>query len=508
MKQFLQVLFFVSALSCNLSAQVPTVAPDFTVEDIEGKTHNLYDILGSGKTVVLDFYTTWCPPCWSYHNGRELHKLWDRHGKDGLDDYVIISIESDRFTGLDDIRGTGDDTLGDWTEDVGYIMVDNDQIQNLYNIVGYPTYVQICTDRTAKEMDRDFNNPNSPIVDDYLNERLNCNVPTLSDNVTAYAYNTLELDICDTKTFAPNFDIMNSGINDLTSFDAKLYIDNVLEEELAWSGNLMTYQHTSIIFNEITLENAATLKLELSDPNASADSDLTDNTLEEKIKEAKTAVGTELELNIRTDTRSSATYWAILDENENIVAEGGNTLVGLENIGNVNTTAPDHESAYEREANIIEKINLENNGCYTLVVTDYNSDGMCCFWGVGRYVLKDGDGKVLAIGGQFEEKESHTFRYEGGTSSVSDNQLETGINIWPNPVSGMLNIELDLDLVQKVALDFSLTDLCGKELQRSSTLPISGKMQLNYDMSSYANGVYFVTIKSVNGIVTKKIIKN
>jgi hypothetical protein len=33
-----------------------STAPDFTMTDINGNTHNLYSYLNSGKTVILDFF--------------------------------------------------------------------------------------------------------------------------------------------------------------------------------------------------------------------------------------------------------------------------------------------------------------------------------------------------------------------------------------------------------------------------------------------------------------------
>jgi len=42
----------------------PTMAPDFTVTDIEGQVHHLYaDYLTQGKTVLLEVFYTTCPPC-------------------------------------------------------------------------------------------------------------------------------------------------------------------------------------------------------------------------------------------------------------------------------------------------------------------------------------------------------------------------------------------------------------------------------------------------------------
>jgi peroxiredoxin len=36
-------------------------APDFALPDTEGRLHRLSDY--RGKTVIINFWTTWCPPC-------------------------------------------------------------------------------------------------------------------------------------------------------------------------------------------------------------------------------------------------------------------------------------------------------------------------------------------------------------------------------------------------------------------------------------------------------------
>jgi len=506
MKNFFQILIFLGAVNYSLSAQVPAIAPDFTVEDINGDTHNLYEILGSGKTVILDFYTTWCSPCWNYHNGTELSKMWELHGSGGFDDYVIIGIESDAFTDLDDIMGTGDNTLGDYTDEVFYPMVDNDQIQHLYNVIGYPTYVQICTDRTAIEISRDFTNPNSPHVEDYQTARLDCSVPEFANDITAYAYNSYDQDICNEITFTPSVDMRNSGSEVLTACKGQLYVDNVLEQEVDWNGALNSYAHTSIIFDDISISEETKLEIKLSNPNAAADSDLSDNTVTERLDDAKISFSNELELDLRTDGRASETYWAILDANEEVVAEGGNILVGLNNTGNVNSFPPVDPSAYGDNESIIETINLVENGCYTLVVTDFSANGMCCLWGIGRYVLKDQDGLVIAVGGSFQNEVRHNFRYEGGTSSVSSELLDAHFSIWPNPVNDMISI--DVETIEPVDIEVQLTDIYGNMLQYSNELMVSGKLLISYDVSAYSDGIYFISIRSKNGIIGKKIIKN
>ena len=62
----------------SLYAQLPngSIAPDFTLVDLNGTSHTLYDYLDAGQTVFLDFSAVWCPPCWSYHISGALEDLY------------------------------------------------------------------------------------------------------------------------------------------------------------------------------------------------------------------------------------------------------------------------------------------------------------------------------------------------------------------------------------------------------------------------------------------------
>src|SRR5262245_13545980 len=108
-------------------------APDWTLTDINGNSHNLYSILNQGYTVYLDFSATWCGPCWAYHTGRlhgtggvgSLHKLWEDHGPAGqpgvspatTNDCYVFFIEADGYTNtacLYGASGCNGTTQGNW----------------------------------------------------------------------------------------------------------------------------------------------------------------------------------------------------------------------------------------------------------------------------------------------------------------------------------------------------------------------------------------------------------
>ena len=62
-------------------------APDFTLVDQYGETHTLSDY--KGKTVFLNFWATWCPPC----KGEmpDIQKLYEKYGSNG-EDLVVLGV--------------------------------------------------------------------------------------------------------------------------------------------------------------------------------------------------------------------------------------------------------------------------------------------------------------------------------------------------------------------------------------------------------------------------------
>ena len=132
-------------------------APDFTQLDINGNTHTLSNYLSEGKMVVLDFFATWCGPCWNYHNTHALADLYDEYGPNGSDEVMVFGMEADLSTDDNCIYGfancSSPPTLGDWTEGVPYpiINITDPALPSQYNITYFPTIYTVCSDQLIYE---------------------------------------------------------------------------------------------------------------------------------------------------------------------------------------------------------------------------------------------------------------------------------------------------------------------------------------------------------------------
>ncbi len=150
---FMKRLLFILSLWATCwtvgKAQLPagSIAPDFTITDINGQTHNLYNLLNQGKTVYLDFFASWCGICWNYHNGPALKTIWQNYGPSGTNEAYVIAIEGDPGTNLNCIYGpTGcnGSTPGNWTTGITYPIANDASVRTLFAVQYFPTIYMIC----------------------------------------------------------------------------------------------------------------------------------------------------------------------------------------------------------------------------------------------------------------------------------------------------------------------------------------------------------------------------
>jgi thiol-disulfide isomerase/thioredoxin len=110
------------------------VAPDFTLLDLEGRPVSLADF--RGKTVVIDFWATWCPPC--IFQVPELNEFWRDHRESG--EVVVLGVAVD-------VEGA--ETVAPWVAEqkVEYaILIGDEELARQFGAMGFPTLAIVTKD--------------------------------------------------------------------------------------------------------------------------------------------------------------------------------------------------------------------------------------------------------------------------------------------------------------------------------------------------------------------------
>jgi PKD repeat protein len=89
-------------------------------------------------------------------------------------------------------------------------------------------------------------------------------------------------------------------------------------------------------------------------------------------------------------------------------------------------------------------------------------------------------------------------------SSINENGQSVKLNIFPNPNSGIFNLQLNTLKSQKVSI--RVTDLTGKTVYRSEEIKINGAYNQQIDLSQFSSGVYNIFVIGDEGVAQKKVV--
>ena len=464
-RTLLIIACFISTFSM---AQLPanSLGQDFTITDIDGETHNLFDILDEGKTVILDLFATWCGPCWSFAEYGILEDLQN----DYPDAVFCMAIEADPTTAASTIYNSD---LGDWTTIIDYMMADDPSgdIADDYALAYYPTIYKICPSRLVTEVGQLSN------VSAYMNEVNACPPPasfTKDMRVESYTGDVTQCNgiIENTSVLVQNYSLGTT----VNNFNVLTKVNGNVVNTTPWSGSLDNWETAIIDLGSITdIPDNASISFEV---DFSGDMDSSNNEIEAYINNAVPS-SMNVTLSIQTDNWPTETSWELLDQNGNIVAEESYT-------------------ASQADSNFDYEWELEY-GCYTFNVYDTYGDGLeASIWGNfvdGFVTLNDENNDVLWSGVAYGEGESVAFEVMQGLN-ISEHNGDL-LSIFPNPSNDYTN--LNLQLSNNVNIKYNLYNSLGQVVKsKNEGILNRGNHNIKVDLNELVEGLYFIEIQIGN----------
>jgi thiol-disulfide isomerase/thioredoxin len=471
MNKFLRSLIFLCFITNISFAQLDGsgIAPNFTLSDIDGTSHTLYDYLDQGKVVILDFFATWCPPC--NNNADAVEEVWADHGTDGDNTIMMFLLESDDSTPLTDLQ-TYMTNHGVTCPTFDNVAASG--VKNLYEIGYYPTYYVVYPDRSYVQISGGPTTIKSVMIDAIAEN------PGLS--TTTYDARVLEFDnpkgsYCQS-SITPVVTIQNYGTESLTSLTVYSKIDGNIEKTYNWTGSLAQYEIEELTLAEIEgIEDGVhEFTFDIESPNSEIDDDDSNN--EKNSTVVLLSDGTQITTNIRTDAYPSETSWEI-KKGDIVYAEGNKYK--------------DASTSYSKD------VCLEMDSCYTLTIYDSYGDGMD-----GTFTIKNGNTTLVSISSITGYSKSVDFCVEEDLTNISNIFDIISTNIYPNPASEKINFEIDLkhNSIIKIQL-YNGSGQLKKTI--NAGLLIEGNQIIEVDVSNLNNGLYFAKVSVGNGSVTKKV---
>ena len=391
------------------------IAPNFTLTDINGESHELYEYLDAGTTVILDFYAEWCGPC--QVNAAGVEEVYLDLGPEGANDIMILGIE-------------GDDDSTD--EQVAQYAIDyncsNPQINNsenvmdLYDISYYPTYLVVCPDRSFAEYEG--------VGPEEIEVELNVGIELCEEfegeaiDARLFAYNS-GTTLCTDET-TPNITLMNMGSEPLTSVEIITYLNGEQQDIIVWINSLGLYDFEFITLPTINLNGVVDPEITvlLQNPNGVVDPNPDNDSVTVDIEYGGSNYPTEyIRFELYFDNFPQETSWEFKNSAGEIVVSGDD-YIGF----------PDFSPPIDT------LLELPYDDCYTFTIYDEYGDGICCAFAdpdEGFWKISSSDGILIAEGGVFTDEESAIF---GVIFPIGISEIEKDVAIYPNPAQNNVTI--------------------------------------------------------------------
>ena len=283
--------------------------------------------------------------------------------------------------------------------------------------------------------------------------------------------------------------VNNSGVKELTSLKFEVVVDNGEAMSRTWEGSIPKYETLNVELDVNIPTGMHDIKVKIVEANGvkfEASKDLTVNN--EGWSEVKTSSDVaEVTIELMQDKYGTQITWELIASDYSVLASGG----PYENLKGSSATEL-HEI----------KVEIPAGECVKFVIRDSKKNGICCQYGEGYYRILDEKGNVALDGdGAFGEEASHVVSIVKVEDEGIDGVEElTSFRIYPNPVNDRLYIKAEVEIEEVVVYD-----VYGRQQVNKTTRQQDNEMTV--DVSELNSGIYFVRIKTVDEVVTKRFIK-
>ena len=462
-------LLLLFILVFNTNAQD---APDFTVTDIDGNEHHLYDYLDDGKVVLIDFSTTWCNPCWEVHLSHVLEDLYGAFGPEGSDQLQILFLESDPSTGMDDLLGQTASTMGDWVTGVPFPIIDleNEVIPNAYGINGYPTLFWI---RKSGD-DYVFSEPIFIWeLDLAVEEMFGFVNPVPGTNVFNVRANTPEFACAE---IDGSLQVINYGSETVTDPTLIFSANGEVVYETVSNVTIASGSVTDVPFENLPVDMPTDFTVDLAVEDDNAENNRVDF-----------SIGTG-NFDPVIDFVIFADDYAV-EETQLLILDGNGATVFEEN------NFPEYE-------NFEFSVELPGPDCYQIIFNDSYGDGFID----GMITITDGAGTSIFDGTWEDDKLQFGINVSDEMSSTEAAVLDATAKVFPTPVTDVLHLQFNNTEARDLQL--VITDILGRRAaaQTFAAQP-AGNVQLSVAVADLPQGQYLLSVYADDKVQTFKFVK-
>lgn len=264
----------------------------------------------------------------------------------------------------------------------------------------------------------------------------------------------------------------NYGNIALTSLDINYSINGGTTTTYPWTGNLSSGGTETVTIPQISVTpiNTNNVDVSISNPNGNSDQNMANNNMSTTFNGMYDAPNGQISIDVTTDNYPSETTWE-LKENGVIISTGGP----------YSSSGP-QPTTYAT---------ITPGNCYTFIMKDSYGDGILA---PGNFKVKDVNNGTIVWGGTNSPTGNFTSEvttyFETESTSVSVEEVNSEISIYPNPVNDNIYVNGEFDKIK-------LYDVFGKLVFEGNDKVINTK--------NLSNGIYIINLNSNNNIITKKV---